>query len=52
MKLSASRTTLLSELQLVTRAASTRSAIPALGGVMLSAEDGSVRLLSYFNSSN
>ena len=44
MKLSAPRAALLSELQLVTRAASTRSAIPALGGVMLNAEDGSVRL--------
>jgi DNA polymerase-3 subunit beta len=44
MKFSAPRTSLLSELQLVTRAASTRSAIPALGGVLLSAEDGSLRL--------
>ncbi|MGH2979972.1 MAG: DNA polymerase III subunit beta [Solirubrobacterales bacterium] len=44
MKFSAARTALLSELQLVTRAASTRSAIPALGGVLLSAEDGSLRL--------
>jgi DNA polymerase III subunit beta len=44
MKLSAERTTLLSELQLVTRAASTRSAIPALGGVLLNAENGSLRL--------
>jgi DNA polymerase III subunit beta len=44
MKFSAERTALLSELQLVTRAASTRSAIPALGGVLLSAEDGSLRL--------
>jgi DNA polymerase III subunit beta len=44
MKLSAQRTALLSELQLVARAASTRSAIPALGGVLLSAEDGTLRL--------
>jgi DNA polymerase III subunit beta len=44
MKLSAERTTLLSELQLVTRAASTRSAIPALGGVLLNADNGSLRL--------
>jgi DNA polymerase-3 subunit beta len=44
MKLSAERTSLLSELQLVTRAASTRSAIPALGGVLLNAENGSLRL--------
>jgi DNA polymerase III subunit beta len=44
MKLSAERITLLSQLQLVTRAASTRSAIPALGGVLLDAQDGSVRL--------
>jgi DNA polymerase-3 subunit beta len=44
MKLSAERTSLLSELQLITRAASTRSAIPALGGVLLNAENGSLRL--------
>jgi DNA polymerase III subunit beta len=44
MKFSAERTGLLSELQLVTRAASTRSAIPALGGVLLNAEDGALRL--------
>jgi DNA polymerase III subunit beta len=44
MKLSAERTALLSQLQLVTRAASTRSAIPALGGVLLNAENGSLRL--------
>jgi DNA polymerase III subunit beta len=44
MKFSAGRTTLLSELQLVTRAASTRSAIPAFGGVLLNAENGSLRL--------
>ena len=44
MKFSAERSALLSELQLVTRAASTRSAIPALGGVLLTAEDGGVRL--------
>jgi DNA polymerase III subunit beta len=44
MKFSAERTALLSELQLVTRAASTRSAIPALGGVLLNAEDGSLSL--------
>lgn len=44
MKFSAERSALLSELQLVGRAASTRSAIPALGGVLLAAEDGSIRL--------
>jgi len=44
MKLSANRTSLLSELQLVARAASTRSAIPALGGVLLNAENGALRL--------
>jgi DNA polymerase-3 subunit beta len=36
MKFSVSRQAFLSELQLVTRAAATRSAIPALGGVMIS----------------
>jgi DNA polymerase III subunit beta len=44
MKFSAERSALLSELQLVTRAASTRSAIPALGGVLLTGEDGNLRL--------
>jgi DNA polymerase-3 subunit beta len=44
MKFSSERSALLSELQLVTRAASTRSAIPALGGVHLTAEDGGLRL--------
>ena len=38
MKFSVERQPFLSELQLVTRAAATRSAIPALGGVMLKAE--------------
>ena len=37
MKFSVERQPFLSELQLVTRAAATRSAIPALGGVMLQA---------------
>src|SRR5271155_5362115 len=41
MKLSLSTAEFLRQLQTVTRVASTRSAVPALSGVMISAEDGS-----------
>jgi len=41
MKLSLSAAELLNQLQTVTRVASTRSAVQALSGVMISAEDGS-----------
>jgi DNA polymerase III subunit beta len=41
MKLSLSASELLNQLQTVTRVASTRSAVQALSGVMISAEDGS-----------
>ena len=44
MKLSVERQPFLSELQLVTRAAATRSAIPALGGVMLKATGDTLAL--------
>src|SRR6201991_5043501 len=44
MKLSTSRTALFTELQTVTRAASTRSAVQALSGVQLSAKGGSIEL--------
>jgi DNA polymerase-3 subunit beta len=40
LKISTSREDLMSRLQLATRALSTRSAMPALGGVLLSAADG------------
>src|SRR6202521_1312381 len=40
MKLSITATELLSQLQTATRVASTRSAITALSGVMISAQDG------------
>ena len=44
MKLSTRRDTLFSQLQTVTRAASTRSAVQALSGVLLQARGGSVEL--------
>jgi len=44
MKFSIERQPFFSELQLVTRAAATRSAIPALGGVMISSSGGSLVL--------
>jgi DNA polymerase III subunit beta len=44
MKFSVQRPAFLSELALVTRAAATRSAIPALGGVMLRGSDGNLEL--------
>jgi DNA polymerase III subunit beta len=44
MKFSVERQPFLSELQLVTRAAATRSAIPALGGVMLNATQDTLAL--------
>src|ERR687886_1408675 len=44
MKVSTSRTALFTELQTVTRAASTRSAVQALSGVQLSAKGGAVEL--------
>jgi DNA polymerase-3 subunit beta len=44
MKFTFSRTTLLSELQLVVRATAVRSAVQALGGVLVSAEDSVVNL--------
>jgi DNA polymerase-3 subunit beta len=47
MKLSVSTAELLAQLQTVSRVASTRSAVQALAGVMISAEDGApVRLLA------
>ncbi len=46
MKLSLSSGELLSQLQTVTRAASTRSAVQALSGVMISAADGAAELLA------
>lgn len=46
MKLSLSSGELLSQLQTVTRAASTRSAVQALSGVMISAVDGTAELLA------
>ncbi len=46
MKLSLSSSELLSQLQTVTRAASTRSAVQALSGVMISAGDGAAELLA------
>src|SRR5215210_6184127 len=44
MKVSTSRTALFAELQTVTRAASTRSAVQALSGVQLQARDGALEL--------
>jgi DNA polymerase-3 subunit beta len=44
MKVSTSRTTLFTELQTVTRAASTRSAVQALSGVQLQAKGGAIEL--------
>jgi DNA polymerase III subunit beta len=44
MKVSTSRTALFTELQTVTRAASTRSAVQALSGVQLQAKDGAIEL--------
>src|SRR3954462_13559206 len=44
MKVSTSRTALFTELQTVTRAASTRSAVQALSGVQLSAKGGAIEL--------
>jgi DNA polymerase-3 subunit beta len=44
MKLICPRQALLSELQIVVRAAAMRGAIQALGGVLVAAEDGTVRL--------
>jgi DNA polymerase-3 subunit beta len=46
MKLSLSSGELLTQLQTVTRAASTRSAVQALSGVMISAGDGGAELLA------
>jgi DNA polymerase III subunit beta len=46
MKLSLSTAQLLSQLQTVTRVASTRSAVQALSGVMISAVDGAAELLA------
>ena len=44
MKISTSRTALFTELQTVTRAASTRSAVQALSGVQLTAKGGAIEL--------
>src|SRR5215216_475697 len=44
MKLSTSRTALFTQLQTVTRAASTRSAVQALSGVQLQARGGAIEL--------
>ena len=44
MKVSTSRTALFTELQTVTRAASTRSAVQALSGVQLQAKEGAIEL--------
>src|ERR687894_2508334 len=44
MKLSTRRDALFAQLQTVTRAASTRSAVQALSGVQLQARDGAVEL--------
>ncbi len=44
MKVSTSRTALFTELQTVTRAASTRSAVQALSGVQLTAKAGAIEL--------
>ena len=44
MKLSTRRDTLFSQLQTVTRAASTRSAVQALSGVLVQARGGTVEL--------
>src|ERR687886_1776905 len=44
MKVSTSRTALFTELQTVTRAASTRSAVQALSGVQLQAASGAIEL--------
>jgi DNA polymerase-3 subunit beta len=44
MKVSTSRTALFTELQTVTRAASTRSAVQALSGVQIQATSGSIEL--------
>ena len=44
MKVSTSRTELFTELQTVTRAASTRSAVQALSGVQLTAKAGAIEL--------
>jgi DNA polymerase-3 subunit beta len=46
VKISLSASGLLSELQTVTRVASTRSAVQALSGVMISAKDGSSEMLA------
>ncbi|HWT24014.1 MAG TPA: DNA polymerase III subunit beta [Solirubrobacteraceae bacterium] len=44
MKISTRRETLLAQLQTVTRAASTRSAVQALSGVLLQAREGAIEL--------
>ena len=44
MKFSSSQPDLLARLQVISRAASTRSAVPALGGILLEVADGHVRL--------
>src|SRR5213595_2843735 len=44
MKVSTSRSALFTELQTVTRAASTRSAVQALSGVHVQAKDGAIEL--------
>src|SRR3954451_20597898 len=44
MKVSTSRSALFTELQTVTRAASTRSAVQALSGVQLTAKGGAIEL--------
>src|SRR5215213_3871248 len=44
MKVSTSRSELFTELQTVTRAASTRSAVQALSGVQLTAKGGAIEL--------
>jgi DNA polymerase-3 subunit beta len=46
MKISLSSAELLTQLQTATRVASTRSAVQALSGVMISAEDGACELLA------
>jgi DNA polymerase III subunit beta len=46
MKLSLSTAELLTQLQTVTRVASTRSAVQALSGVMISASDSATELLA------
>jgi DNA polymerase III subunit beta len=46
MKFSCKQADLLARLQVVSRAASTRSAVPALGGILLEVADGHVRLVA------